>query len=467
MLNNRISFKIDRELTEEESAAFTVAKKLQDKGFEAYWAGGAVRDELLGLEAHDIDIATSAKPDEIKKIFSDSYDRGKSFGVMAVKIGDFEFEVTTFRQDIGVFDHRHPEKVEYSTAENDAKRRDFTINGLFFNPVKLEIIDYVNGIRDIKEKTIRFIGEADERIEEDYLRMLRAVRFVCRLNFKIEKNSVDAIKKNANEINEISAERIRDEMNKIFLCENRDEVFIKLNEWGLLKEILPEVERLRNISQPREFHSEGDVWTHTLLALKNIGKTLNEELIWAVLLHDVGKPETIGYRSQIGKTSITFFEHDVRGAQKAKEILERLKFSHHFINNVTWAIGQHMRIVHAFMGMSERKQQQLFSDPNVNLLLDLTKVDLSASLRPDGKAEMKLYEDALKLKEKFEHETSIEEKEQAKKFNLVTGQDIMEILKIPAGPKIGQIKNDLEQAYLESKINSRREALEMLEKYRD
>lgn len=468
MPNNQISFKIGRKLTEEESAALAVAKKLQDSGFETYWAGGAVRDELLGLEAHevhDIDIATVAKPEEIKKIFPDSYDRGKAFGVVAARYGEFEFEITTFRKDIGIFDHRRPEKIEFSSAKLDAGRRDFTINGLFYDPVKAEIIDFVGGIKDLKTKTIRFIGEPAERIKEDYLRMLRAARFSCKLNFAIEKISAEEIKKNAPEIGQISAERLREELGKILLCRRRDEGILALDRLGLLKELLPEVVALKNISQPKEFHSEGDVFTHTLLALKNIGATDNEPLVWAVLLHDIAKPATIGYRSKIGKTSITFFEHDAESVKMATEILGRLKFSHHFINATTWAIGQHMRIVNAFRGMSQRKQEKLFSDPNIQLLLDLTKADLSASLRPDGKTEMKLYEDAVNLKEKFEREASIEEKEQAKKFSLVTGYDIMKILKIPAGPKIGQIKSQIEQQYLDGKINTRQEALKSLEKY--
>ena len=473
---NKISFNIERELTEEEKQAVEIVKTLQEKGFEAYFAGGAVRDEILGIPAHDIDIATSAKPEEVQKIFPGARGQGKAFGVVVVKSEKStstkggEFEVATFRSDIGIADHRRPIKIEYTTAEEDAQRRDFTINGLFYDPVKFEIIDYVEGIKDLKRKIIRFIGKPEERIEEDYLRMLRAVRFAAKYNFKLEAKSKKAVKENTDKIIEISAERIRDEVSKSLQIKNRDQSILLWLELGLLDKILPELKATKNVSQPVEFHGEGDVWTHTLLALKNIGNPPDggpsEELVGAVLLHDIAKPETIGYRSKIGKTSITFFDHDVRSAEKAKAILERLKFSHHFIEAVFWAISQHMRIINAFSGMSERKQKKLFSDPHIKLLLDLTKADLSASLRPIGKPDMKMYEDALALHKKFEKETSEEEKHQVKKFDLITGNDIMKELKLEPGPEVGKIKTEIEKAYLDGKINSRADAIKMLEKYK-
>lgn len=470
-MDNKINFKIERFLTDEEKAAFNVVKILQDGGFDAYFAGGAVRDELLNIPPFDIDIATSAKPEEVAKLFPGSYGRGKSFGVMVVKTQytptrGGEFEVATFRSDIGISDHRRPQKVDFTTAKNDALRRDFTINGLFYDPFKEQIIDYVEGIKDIKNKTINFIGKPNERIEEDYLRMLRAIRFSARFNFKIGKESGEAIRQNASKITEISSERIREELNRILKDDHRTDAIRLLENMGLLREILPELEATKNIPQPQEFHYEGSVWQHIMLALQNVGKTPSLELLWAVILHDIAKPETLGYRSQIGKTSITFFDHDVRSAEKAKIILERLRFSHGFIDNVVWAISQHMRIVNAFRGMSERKQQKLFCDPNINLLLDLTFADLSASLRPTGKSDLTMYQDAIKLKERFETESSNEELSQAKKFDLITGYDIIQNLTLEPGPEVGIIKKEIERAYLEGKINTRADAVKMLEKFK-
>lgn len=464
----KIKFEINRKLSDEESAAFEIVETLQKAGYETYWAGGAVRDMLLEHDAHDIDIATAAYPDEIKKIFPGAKDRGQAFGVEAVKMNDIEFEVATFRQDIGIADHRRPESVKFTSSSRDAQRRDFTINGLFYDPIKHEIIDYVDGLTDLKRKFIRFIGSPKERINEDYLRILRAVRFAAKLDFSIEKESIETIEENASQVSDISIERIREELSKMLVLPDRGKAIQLLDEFGLLKVILPELLKLKNVPQPKEFHAEGDVWTHNLLALHNIGATGDEELIWAVLLHDIAKPETLGYRPAVkNKTTITFFDHDVQSAEKAEQILERLKFSHHFVNNVCWAIRQHMRIVHAFTGMSERKQKKLFSDSNFPLLLALTKADLSASLRPNQNPDMTMYEDAVALKEKFDQESSEEEKQQVKKFNLVDGRDITKILSIAPSPKVGEIKTELEKAYLDGKINTRDEALKMLEGFKN
>lgn len=457
-------FSIKRPLSEEEKRGAVVLRRLQKAGFESYFVGGGVRDELMGEPAHDIDVATSAKPEEIEALFQRAYDRGKQFGVMAVQSGKYEFEVATFRSDIGIFDHRRPKKVAFTSAEEDSKRRDFTINGLFYDPEQQKIVDYVGGVEDLQNQTIRFIGEPQARIDEDYLRMLRAVRFSCGFGFKIDDESYQAIAENVAKINQVSSERIRDELTKMFINENRCQSLNLLSEIGLLKYILPEAEAMKNVSQPPEFHSEGDVWTHTLMAMESLRKPpLGAELAWTVLLHDIAKPQTQGFRDH-PKSKITFFEHDVESSQMAEGILKRLKFSNEFIDACTWAISQHMRIIHAFRDMSERKQKKLFTHPHIDLLLDLTRADLSASLRPNGKAEMEMYEEALKKKEQFEKEASDEEKEQVKKFTLITGHDIMETLNLPSGPKVGEIKAKIEEAFLEEKISTRKQALEMIGK---
>lgn len=462
---------LKRDLSEQESAAFEIIKKLKENNFEAYWAGGVVRDLLLNQQTHDIDIATSADPKEISSIFPSAYDRGKSFGVMALKIGEFEFEIATFREDIGTNDHRRPEKVKFVSAQEDASRRDLTINGLFYDPTTNEIIDFIGGLNDLKNKTIRFIGKPEERIDEDYLRILRAIRFSCRLGFVIDPESMIAIKNNAEKVQYVSAERQREELTKILVDENRAKGIDLLDKTNLLKYLLPEILEQKNVPQPPEFHSEGDVWTHTLLACTNLGDIKNtedaEEIAWAVLLHDFGKPKTIGRRDKIGKTKITFFEHDIVSAEMARKILTKFRFSHQFINKVAWAIGQHMRIVHAFRGMSERKKKQLFLDPRINILLELTRADLSASLRPSLKPEMDLYQDAIALKNKIEKETSLEEKEQVRQFDLINGEDIMKILNIPASSQVGKIKAKIEKAYLEGIIDTRKDALKELEKIKN
>lgn len=454
-------FMLDREPTPEESAAFDIVKNLHTANFEAYIAGGAVRDIYLNRPVHDIDIATSAKPDDIKKIFPKSYDRGKAFGVKALKIGDYEFEIATFRTDIGIADHRRPERIEYTTSQIDASRRDFTINALFYDPSKNQIIDYVDGVKDLVNKIVRFVGVPSFRIDEDYLRMLRAIRFTHRLDFALDDEAAKAIKENASKIKEISAERIREEITAIITGPQREEALMQMQSLGLLREILPEVEGLRGVQQSPEFHSEGDVWIHTLTAMHSLEEP-SAELAWTVLLHDVGKPPTIGRRDVPGKPNITFFEHEDISSKMAANILGRLKFSNEFIESCSWAISQHMRIINAFRGMSERKQKKLFTHPHIDLLLDLTRADLGASLRKGLKRDLTMYKGALKKKDEFEKQTSEEEKAQVKKFSLITGRDIMEILKISSGPKVGEVKTKIEEAYLNGKISSRDEALKMI-----
>ena len=467
-MEKKIDFKIERPLSQEEKRGSIVLKTLQDKGFESYFVGGGVRDELMGNPAHDIDIATSAKPGEVEEMFPNVYDRGKQFGVMAVQTGDHEFEVATFRSDIGIADHRRPEKVEFTSAEADAKRRDFTINGLFYDAQKEQIIDFVGGLEDLENKIIRFIGEPQERIDEDYLRMLRAIRFSSRFDFEIEKESHDKISENAEKISQVSAERIRDELTKMLVHPNRAKAIEQLSEIGLLKQILPELETLKGVEQPPEFHSEGDVWTHTLLALEKLPEGVDEVVAWTILLHDIAKPETKAERDH-PKSKITFFEHDAKSAQKAETILKRMKFSNDFIDEVTWAISQHMRIINAFhegnQQMSERKQAKLFLDPRIDTLLEATRADLSASVRPDGKADISMYENALKRKEEFQARPE-DEQEQVRKFSLISGKDIMEVLDIQQGPEVGRIKKDLEQSFLDGKISTRNEAMEKLETYK-
>ncbi len=454
-------FKIDRPLSDEEKKAVNIFNQLKKAGFEAYFAGGAVRDELMGIAASDIDIATSAKPEEIKKLFPNSFDRGKQFGVMASVESNCEFEIATFRSDIGILDHRHPKEIKFTNAEEDAKRRDFTINALFYDPEKSEIIDYVGGVEDLEKKILRFVGKAQERIDEDYLRMLRAVRFSARFNFPINEEGKEAIKKNSAKITKVSTERIRDELSKMLVNKNRVKAVEMMGEFGLLNLFLPEVLKLRNIAQPPEFHSEGDVWIHTMMAMENLPDNCSEEVAWAVLLHDIAKPQTQGFREH-PKSKITFFEHDVLSSEKAREILRRLKFSNDFIEAVSWSIAQHMRIIHALGNMSERKKEKLFLNPNIDILLEQTRVDLLASQKPDGSTDLSLYENALKLKEHLAQMPS-KEKEQVKKFDLINGYDIMKILKISSGPKVGEIKKKIEEDFLEGKISSKDEAIKMVE----
>jgi poly(A) polymerase len=273
--------------------ATEIVRKLQDNNFEAYFAGGCVRDILLGLDPQDIDIATNAKADQVQELFPENVPIGKQFGVILVKGQKHQYEVATFREEGPYLDKRRPSSVKFSSAQNDAKRRDFTINGLFFDPVNQKIIDYVGGQEDIKKKTIRFIGDAKERIEEDNLRLIRAIRFKVTLNFQYSADTFDILTQNAPLITNVSSERLREEINKILLSKRRHIGMTELSQSRIIDYIIPEINKLKGVPQPIEYHHEGDVFTHTYLAIKSLPTDAPLHLVWAVLLHDIGKPSTL------------------------------------------------------------------------------------------------------------------------------------------------------------------------------
>ena len=251
-----------------EQTAREVAKRLREHSHTAYFAGGCVRDMVRGLAPKDFDIATDAKPDIVQKIFPHTYAVGAHFGVVVVVENGLNFEVATFRSDGAYLDHRHPVNVRFSSPEEDAKRRDFTINGMFFDPEKNEVIDFVGGRADIEAKLVRAIGQPTARFEEDRLRMLRAVRFATVLDYKIDDATWKALIENSSAINDISAERIRDELVKIFLSPNRVRGWDLLDQSGLLRAVLPELDAMKGCLQPEQFHPEGDVFQHTRLMLE-------------------------------------------------------------------------------------------------------------------------------------------------------------------------------------------------------
>ena len=300
--------------------AENVVKRIESAGFSAYFVGGCVRDILLGKEPEDIDIATSAEPVEIIKMFKKTFQVGKQFGVVNVLLGNQSFEVATFRKDGVYHDGRHPSEIEYGSLEEDACRRDFTVNGMYYHPVRDEIIDLVEGRKDIEAKIIRTIGSPESRFSEDKLRLLRAVRFCVGLGYELENETMFWIKKLASEIKVVSAERIRDELVKIFTGPQPDVALDLLSGLGILGAILPELEAMKNVPQPEAFHPEGDVYEHTKLMLKFMKDNPLPELAFGVLLHDVGKPETIEFKERI-----RFDNHTVVGKAMAGIIMRRLK----------------------------------------------------------------------------------------------------------------------------------------------
>ncbi len=301
--------------------ALKIVKKLRNAGFKAYWAGGCVRDIVMNLTPQDYDIATSGLPGQVMSLFNKTVPVGLSFGVVKVLCGKFEFEVATFRSDGKYLDGRHPEEIHFSSEREDACRRDFTINGMFYDPMEEKIIDYVNGLKDIRAGIIRTINSPKDRFSEDGLRLIRAIRFAAKFQFQIEPQTYQAIKQMASNIKQISVERIREELEKMLTGPHPDKSIRLLDKTDLLKTILPEVTEMKGVKQPEEFHPEGDVWNHTLIMLRNMRNPIFE-LAMGVLLHDVGKPKTFSIEDRI-----RFNNHCEVGAQMTEQIGKRLRIS--------------------------------------------------------------------------------------------------------------------------------------------
>jgi len=355
-----------------------VVHRLRESGHEAYFVGGCVRDFILGHASSDYDIVTSALPDQVTNLFSHTLSIGAKFGVIAVVLNGHPYEVATFRSDDIYEDGRHPSQVRFSSAKEDVFRRDFTINGLLMDPDTEAIIDYVNGRSDIDHRIIRTIGDPDKRFGEDYLRMLRAIRFAANLDFRIEPATLEAIRDNVSKINRISAERIREELNKILTRGGARRGFELMMQTDLLKEILPEVDKLKGVEQPPLFHPEGDVWRHTLDMLEQLpvdGETENNIcLAWGALLHDVGKAVT---RSEDEK-GIHFYGHVQKGEEIAEDIMQRLRFSRVQKETVLHLIRQHM----VFMNVRKMRPGRLkrfLRMPDFDLHLKLHRLDCLAS----------------------------------------------------------------------------------------
>ena len=426
-----------------EKTAREVAHRLRAAGHIAYFAGGCVRDMVRGLAAKDFDVATNATPDIVQKIFPHTYAVGAHFGVVVVVENGFNFEVATFRSDGAYLDHRHPVDVRFSSPEEDAKRRDFTINGMFFDPEKNELIDFVGGRADLEVKVVRAIGDPAARFAEDRLRMLRAVRFATVLDYKIDNQTWDALVANAASINEISAERIREELVKIFLSPNRVHGWELLDQSGLMRTVLPELDAMKGCLQPEQFHPEGDVFEHTKLMLGLLPEKVSAPLVLSVLFHDVGKPVT----AQVDETGrIRFNEHDRIGAAMTESIMERLRFSRAEIDAVVEMVRQHM-VFKDVPKMRVAKLKRFMARPTFEEELELHRVDCASSHKM-----MDNYEFLLQKREEFANEPIIPPP-------LVRGDDLI-ALGMKPGPAFGEILEAVETRQLEGALKDRQQALE-------
>lgn len=359
--------------------ALGIARRLADAGHRALLAGGCVRDMLMQRPAKDFDIATSATPDQVEALFAHTHALGKAFGVIQVLVDGSPFEVATFRSDLAYVDGRRPEGVVFSSPELDAQRRDFTVNGLFYDPLTGRVIDHVGGQDDLKRRVIRAIGAPRQRFAEDFLRMLRAARFASTLEFEIDPETAAAVRALAPEITMISAERIAQELTRLLTESPRAGRGVRLlHDLGLLQQVLPEIPPMIGCEQPPQFHPEGDVFVHTMLMLDALEKP-SPLLAWSVLLHDVGKPPTFAVtREPDGSDRIRFNNHAEVGARMAEDILRRLRMSNELTDAVVHCVRNHMRFGDAGR-MKESTLRKLVGAPTFATELELHRIDCLSS----------------------------------------------------------------------------------------
>jgi poly(A) polymerase len=443
-------------------AAETIVDRLRAEGYDAYFAGGCVRDLLLGRKPDDFDIATSALPETVLAMFPRTFAVGAHFGVILVadKIDGEEIvtEVATFRSDGAYTDGRRPQSVRFSeSAEEDVVRRDFTINGMLLDPQLLResgdlgkaVLDYVGGRADLRDRLVRAIGDADRRFDEDKLRMLRAVRFAARIDFEIELGTAAAIQKSAAHIANVSHERVRDELTRMLTDGRARRAFELLDRTGLLRTVLPEIARMQGVEQPPEYHPEGDVWVHTLMLLEQLPAGVSPTLAWGALLHDVGKPATF----QRGPGRIRFNGHVEVGVRIAQDIARRLRFSNEETAQIVALVENHMRFgdVEKMKASTLKRFFRLQAFPEH---LALHRMDCMAS-----HGGLELYEYA---KQRFEA-TPLEE---VRPKLLVTGRDLIEVGLQP-GPRFKELLAQAEDAQLEGRISSKEEGLALIRSLSD
>lgn len=419
-------------------AATGVVRRLREAGHEALFAGGCVRDLALGLEPGDYDIATSARPDDVRRLFPHTIPIGAKFGVILVVTPGGSFEVATFRSDGDYHDHRRPSQVTYSDARGDAERRDFTINGMFHDPLTGEVHDYVGGRADLDARRIRAIGDPRARFDEDRLRLLRCVRFAARLDAEIEAGTWAALCEMAPGIRGIADERIGEEIRKMILEEDGTRVVRALDllaESGLLEIVLPEIAAMRGVEQSPDHHPEGDVFVHTRLLLAQLDARHGEALRFAALLHDVAKP-VCAEKGSDGR--IRFHGHCERGEAMVQEIFRRLRFSNALRDHTGWLVRNHLRHLDA-RRMRVATLRRFLAEEHFPELLELIRLD---ALAGSG-----VLDDWQFLRNKLDEFS----REELKPKPLLSGRDLLDAGYAP-GPAMKRILNAVYDEQLEGRV---------------
>ncbi len=424
------------------ATAKDIVARLQKAGFAAFWVGGCVRDFLLGREPQDIDIATDAKPEQVEKLFKRTIAVGKKFGVIIVLEGGQQFQVATFRSEGDYQDGRRPEKVVFSNARADALRRDFTVNALFYDPIAKTTHDWVNGERDLRAKIIRTIGKPEERFGEDHLRLLRAIRFAAQLDFEIEPKTFAAVKRLAPKIKLISAERIRDELLKLFRPPYAARGLDLFRDSGLMEQVFPELTATITCDQSPNYHPEGSVYNHIRLMLEQLPPDASASLPWCVLLHDIGKPPTSSVDEKNG--AIHFYGHEKIGADMSRDILNRLRFPKKDVDEIVAVVHQHMQ----FKDVKEMRKatlRRLLLRDTFPLELELHKLDCLGSHRS-----LEYYDFLVQQAEELKKKPEI-------RPPLLTGKDLIDLGMKP-GPDFGALLHEIRDKQLSDELKTKRGA---------
>ncbi len=416
-----------------------IVTRLNEAGYPAYFVGGAVRDRLMGRVPADIDIATAATPDVVASLFERTVPVGKDFGVILVVLGDETFEVATFRTEGPYEDGRRPTWIGPADAKADVARRDFTLNGLLYDPIRDETLDWVGGEQDIKARLVRSIGDPRARFSEDKLRLLRAVRLAVNLEFQVEGETGEAIKQMAEEIRIVSGERIREELIKLFTGPHPDRGLLLLDQYRLLPPILPEIARMKGVEQDKVYHPEGDVFVHTIKILSLLSSPAGVSLAFAALLHDVGKPPTYSPNGPA-----LFPNHAKIGAEMSRDILNRLRFDRRTRDRIVESVAHHLHFLNVRQMRASTLRRFMLRD-NFEEELELHRLDCLA-----GNGDLTNYRFVVdKLKEL--------EKKPLPKPPLLRGKDLLGLGFRP-GPRMGRILAEVEERRLGGSLESREEA---------
>ena len=446
--------------------ATQIVRRLRHAGFEAFWAGGCVRDALLGREPHDYDVATNATPDQIEALFPHTVPVGKQFGVIVVLEGGHQFQVATFRAEEDYQDGRRPGTVRFSHAREDAIRRDFTVNALFYDPITEQVHDWVGGEKDLRARLLRTVGSPDERFAEDHLRLLRAIRFAAQLGFDIEAQTMAAVQKHAEKIKLVSAERIRDELNKLFAPPHAARGLTLLHESGLMPHVLPELVPTVTCEQSPDYHPEGTVFNHIRLMLENLEVAplapraedeatgaatprsarlattpSRESLAWSALLHDVAKPVT-ATRGEDGL--LHFYTHEKVGADMAEVILQRLKFPRRQTDEIVAAVRHHMQFKDAPQ-MRKNTLRRMLLRETFPLELALHRLDCLGSHR-----RLDIYDFVVEQQSQMREQPDLHPP-------LLTGTDVIALGAKP-GPALGALLHELRDHQLADELKTPDEA---------